>query len=232
LQEGCPEEWVPVERTVRELSYLAALETLAAQARAQRNLTDAVRFLRLLIAADPLREESQCALMQALADCGDFAAVTQVYRDLRRLLHRELNAAPAPDTEALYKRLKVQAQGPSLLAKQPLPPRFALARRLPVPLTSLIGREQQIEEVAAWRERRLAYFLALVEAAEPHLTGAGQPEWFGRLETELDNLRAALEWSGLEPGSAAAGLRLACAIWRSGRSTAISQKAGSSWRAF
>src|SRR5262245_47368354 len=50
-------------------------------------------------------------------------------------------------------------------------------------------------EAEALRERHLAYYLALVEAAEPHLRGAEQIIWADRLEVEHDNLRAALAWT-------------------------------------
>jgi len=50
-------------------------------------------------------------------------------------------------------------------------------------------------EAEALRERRLAYYLALGEAAEPHLRGAEQIIWADRLEVEHDNLRAALAWA-------------------------------------
>ena len=110
LLEDCTEEWALTARIEREQAYLAALETLAAHAASRNQPTAAVRYLRLTIAADPLREAAHGALMQALADCGDYAAVTQVYRDLRLLLHRELNVAPSAETEALYRRLQQQAR--------------------------------------------------------------------------------------------------------------------------
>ncbi len=65
-----------------------------------------------------------------------------------------------------------------------------------------------------WRDRHLACCLSLGEEAEPHLRGAEQQAWLERLETEHDNLRAALDWSSQDPGNAEAGLRLAGAVWR------------------
>ena len=65
-----------------------------------------------------------------------------------------------------------------------------------------------------WRERHLAYFLAVAEQAEPNLTGRDQQAWLDRLEAEHDNARAALAWSLTEGGDAASGLRLAGAFWR------------------
>ena len=45
------------------------------------------------------------------------------------------------------------------------------------------------------RDLHLAYYARLSGAAEPHLRGKGQVEWLEHLDEELDNLRAALEWS-------------------------------------
>jgi tetratricopeptide (TPR) repeat protein len=67
------------------------------------------------------------------------------------------------------------------------------------------------EEVV--RARHLAWCLALVEQAEPALTGPEQDVWLGRLEQEHDNLRVALRWAS-ERGLGERGLRLAGALWR------------------
>lgn len=48
-------------------------------------------------------------------------------------------------------------------------------------------------EEAAVQRAYVAYYLALAETAEPHLTQASQAEWLARLETEHDNLRAVLD---------------------------------------
>ena len=62
-------------------------------------------------------------------------------------------------------------------------------------------------ESATYRTRHLAYFLKWVRDMEPGLRGPQQVELLNRLENEIDNLRAALEWSlDFDPES---GLQLA-----------------------
>jgi DNA-binding SARP family transcriptional activator len=94
LLPGCLDEWAHAERNAREQSYLAALERLARITQEKGDPVATVRWLRLLLAADPFRESACRHLMQALADCGDMAAVTHVYQELRLLIRRDLNAAP------------------------------------------------------------------------------------------------------------------------------------------
>jgi predicted ATPase/DNA-binding NarL/FixJ family response regulator/class 3 adenylate cyclase len=50
-------------------------------------------------------------------------------------------------------------------------------------------------ETEATRSRHLEYFLACTERAEPALAGGEGPAVLARLESERDNLRAALEWA-------------------------------------
>jgi DNA-binding SARP family transcriptional activator len=110
LLEECTEEWVIQERQAREQAYLDALERLAASALAREETQAAERYLRQAVAADPLRESAQRALMQALAAGGSYAAALQTYRELRLLLHRELNAEPDPETKALFHSLRESAR--------------------------------------------------------------------------------------------------------------------------
>jgi predicted ATPase/DNA-binding CsgD family transcriptional regulator len=67
----------------------------------------------------------------------------------------------------------------------------------------------EAEEV---KRAHAAHCLALVEEARPELQGPQQSEWFDRLESEHDNLRAALSWS-LESGGVETALRLAAKLW-------------------
>ncbi len=62
------------------------------------------------------------------------------------------------------------------------------------------------------RRRHADCFFGLVEEAEPQLKGRGQVIWLERLETEHDNLRAAIRWL-LQEGEAETVARLVWALW-------------------
>jgi len=70
-------------------------------------------------------------------------------------------------------------------------------------------------EEEATQRRHAVYFVELAERAEPELRLAGYEYWSGRLELELENIRAVLEWS-LRSGDVTLGVRLAgalCLFW-------------------
>jgi predicted ATPase len=75
-------------------------------------------------------------------------------------------------------------------------------------------REYGLEQLAAQgetarlQEAHASYYLDLVERDEPGIYGAHQVEWLNRLEPELDNVRAALQWAR-SLGKIELGLRLA-----------------------
>jgi len=62
------------------------------------------------------------------------------------------------------------------------------------------------------RDRHLAYYVKLVEQAEPELYRSNQLRWLNRLDDELYNLRMALEWALAT--NIEAGLRIAALPWR------------------
>jgi predicted ATPase/DNA-binding SARP family transcriptional activator len=85
--------------------------------------------------------------------------------------------------------------------------------RLLEPVRQYAGeRLEESGETEDFSGRHAGFFLALAEEAEPELAGAQQQEWAERLETDHDNMRAALSWSlEKEPETA---FRLAMALAR------------------
>jgi DNA-binding SARP family transcriptional activator len=125
LLEGCAEEWVLAERQGREHALLRALEGLAEQALATGDAALAEQYLRRAVAVDRLREAAQRRLMEALAAGGNYGAALATYRELRHLLHRELNASPDPETQALFERIRSEAQRASQATAGPPSPFLA-----------------------------------------------------------------------------------------------------------
>jgi predicted ATPase len=76
------------------------------------------------------------------------------------------------------------------------------------------AREKLFEsgEGNPYHSRHLAYFLKWVRDIEPGLRGPQQVELLNRLENEIDNLRAALEWA--QESDPASGLQLASMLKR------------------
>jgi predicted ATPase/DNA-binding SARP family transcriptional activator len=67
-------------------------------------------------------------------------------------------------------------------------------------------------EAESCRRRHAAHYLALAERAASELTGRSEMLWLEQLDTENDNLRAALAWAnGADPE---VELRLVGALWR------------------
>jgi DNA-binding SARP family transcriptional activator len=181
LLEDCSEEWVFSERQAREQACLEALEALATQAMRDRDALAAERYLRRALALDPLRESAQRALMQVLAAGGNYAAALLVYRELRQRLHREINAAPDPETTALSQRLRDEARQRAQVPRDqgdhgtryrvrpersyqlaadlpsdfpPLRSLDAFRHNLPLQLTSFVGREWEMREVTQLLHQR------------------------------------------------------------------------------
>jgi non-specific serine/threonine protein kinase len=76
------------------------------------------------------------------------------------------------------------------------------------------ARAQAAGEVAWLRNRHQAWFVALAEEAERRSRGPEQIVWLDRLETEYDNLQAALSWRTEDRATDVLRLRLGAALWR------------------
>lgn len=75
-------------------------------------------------------------------------------------------------------------------------------------------RLYKAEAVEMVSDKHLEFFATFAETARAQLRGPAQIEWLARLDTEHDNLRAALTWAISEnPTRAAQALRLTGALW-------------------
>ena len=69
-------------------------------------------------------------------------------------------------------------------------------------------------EAERMRDTHLSWCITLAEEAEPQLRGPEQGAWLARLETEHDNMRAALAWGGEAAAGPDGAMRLVGALWR------------------
>jgi predicted ATPase/DNA-binding SARP family transcriptional activator len=88
-------------------------------------------------------------------------------------------------------------------------PRFAMLDTVHAYAHKLLAGS---DDEDACRRRHAAVVLAWVEDGERHYCADGQDGWFGRLERDHDNIRAAFRWA-LDREDAEIALRLGAAVW-------------------
>jgi predicted ATPase/class 3 adenylate cyclase len=71
-------------------------------------------------------------------------------------------------------------------------PRFGMLETIRANAAERLRSSREADDVC---RRHAEYFASLVEKAEPYLRSDEQRYWFARLDEELPNLRAAVEWS-------------------------------------
>jgi predicted ATPase/DNA-binding SARP family transcriptional activator len=148
LLPGFYDEWVVLER---EHLYSIFEHHMA---RLMSSLRDEMRWLEILDWAEwwiKLGQKPEPAyrdLMSAHAEKGDMSKVAATYHRCVKSL-KELGFEPSEQTRALYARLKAGKEtfeaGPTISVKEERETRPKT--NLPIPVTSFIGREREIEEV-------------------------------------------------------------------------------------
>jgi DNA-binding SARP family transcriptional activator len=99
-------EWALFKREQLHRQALEALHMLAACYEGKGAYEKAARFAERQLTLEPWREEAHRQLMGALARGGDRGAALAQYRACCRILADELGVKPAPETTALYERIR------------------------------------------------------------------------------------------------------------------------------
>ncbi len=143
LFESLEDEWiVPFRERYRE----RFLSILSDEIDARERTGDVPAFLqygRTLVRFDPLREDVVRRLMLARAENGDRAGALQEFKDFEKRLAAEMAAEPMAETIACFESIKRGDVAPAL-PNAPGP-----KTNLPRQLTSFVGRESEISEIAA-----------------------------------------------------------------------------------
>lgn len=164
------DDWLLPIQTHYHECFLHALLQLGHLYEQAQQFEEARRYYQRLRLNDPLNEEAYAGLMRVYARQGRLTEVTTCYRALEALLQQELAATPSSTVRALWTtltRTPTYIEQPTTpvtgKAAATAPGTQAIPHNFPKPLTSLIGRAQELEQIG----RLLANHRLLT------LTGAG-----------------------------------------------------------
>ncbi|MEO5851925.1 MAG: BTAD domain-containing putative transcriptional regulator [Nocardioides sp.] len=101
LLAGWYDDWVLDAREALQVRRAVLLEGLAGVSSRAGRAGDALMFASLALAAQPLRESAQQALLRAHLDLGNHREAVALYRDFRRMLQHELGVGPSAETVAM-----------------------------------------------------------------------------------------------------------------------------------
>ena len=163
LAEFADRPWAQVEAARLEELRLDAVEARVELGLASGGHAGLVGELEALAAAHPIRERPRGQLMVALYRSGRQADALGVYQQTREVLAEELGIDPSPELQRLQQAILVQDPALELAG----PDRRQARHNLPERLTSLVGRDQELREVAKLLEQH-----RLVTVAGPG--GAGK----------------------------------------------------------
>jgi non-specific serine/threonine protein kinase len=133
------DDWLLTERERYCEQYLEALFHLTQVYRAASEYTHALEYAQKILAVDPANERAYQHLMFCHLALGDRAAALKQYDACVRALQSELAVEPSRETTALYQWIKQAPSERAALAAQ--------LTNLPIPLSSFIGRKQEVTEL-------------------------------------------------------------------------------------
>lgn len=99
------EHWAITERERFHQQALDAMVQLAELQLRHGELDETMITAQTLLEFDPTHETMVCLAMRALAAAGNIVAVMQQYDQFKKILRKEMNARPSPQTHALYENL-------------------------------------------------------------------------------------------------------------------------------
>ena len=133
------QEWINFEREQLYTQVLSAVQNLISYYTMQGDHEQALNFAQQLVNLAPYEESAHRALMQMFSNIGRRSAALEQYQTVKRILMDELGVEPSSETTALYNLIKAGTLAPPT---QPLSPTVPV--QIPVPITSFIGRQNEL----------------------------------------------------------------------------------------
>lgn len=149
------EDWLFYQREELRQQLGWALEALVDWYATQGDRHPALSLARRWLSLDPLNEPPRRTLMRLLAQSGQQAAALRQYEECVQLLADELGTTPEPATTALAAAIKAgELTPPADIPSGPGRPTYAssggtAAATTQPPLTSFVGRQEEIANLAA-----------------------------------------------------------------------------------
>lgn len=197
------------EAIAQELAdkHARALAGLAERLESAGDSAGAIRLVRQILSEDRTSEAAWRSLIRLLGSQHDHVGAARAFRQLRLALREETGMEPSPETTAVYHQVMAESDALRVRPVEVAKPKLRNPR-LPTPLTSLIGREADIQGVNDALERhRLLFIVGLggvgktrlaIEIAERRPKSASV-SIAGEIETE--ELESTLAMESLFPGS-------------------------------
>lgn len=157
IRDSIAQEWLHGRRAELRAVAIERFEwLLGAYGRAERH-ADAEPVATRLVAIDPLAEEGHRALIRAYLASGRRAMALRQYQRCREILARELSVEPSAETKALMRMAAEPAPNARGASRSSAPDAFRSkthrAHNLPRQMTSLVGRDSEVNEVLARMSR-------------------------------------------------------------------------------
>lgn len=140
------------------------MEWLAEQHLHRGTFEAGLRFTQRLLTLEPWNEQNHLLQMRLFVRSGNRVAAIRQYESCQQVLRNELDVAPGPAITAFFEQVRdglfLEEQRPSapvaiaVVEPSPSPPTVApgpiVLHNLPRPLTHLIGRTTEINQVVRW----------------------------------------------------------------------------------
>jgi len=151
LLPGFYDEWIVLEREHLQAIFDQKMECLLEHLQEEARWGDTLEWGERWISFGQRPEAAYRFLMRAHATRGDMSRVAATFERCTKSLE-EFGVEPSEQTRVLYEDLKsgkekIEKEMPSTPSIEPQQPEPAPRTNLPVPLTSFIGREKEIDEV-------------------------------------------------------------------------------------
>jgi DNA-binding SARP family transcriptional activator/predicted ATPase len=137
------DEWTLMQREWFRREALQALSKLVASLVASADIERAYPYAWRQVEIDPWREIAHRQLMRVLALSGQRTQAMEQYNELCRILKKELDVAPAPESTALFLEIKQNS-----LRREHAKPKTSMTN-FPVYHTAFIGYKVELAQIAA-----------------------------------------------------------------------------------